>query len=499
MDPPGSWLLQQAQLRPDHPAVVWGGGGTSYSELAARVDALAARLRGTGVAAGDRVAVLMRNDLLYVEIIHALIELEAVLVPFNVRLASPEIKTLVDDAEPRLLIYGDGLAPLGQDVSKSSRAVRVVSADELRALPRKPARLLPRLRLDRDQTMVFTSGTTGRPKGARLTFANQLASAKASAERLGVDPRDRWLASLPLYHVGGLAIVLRSAIYGTTVVLAERFDERAIAGSLERDGVTIVSLVPTMLTRLLDVLPHGRVPETLRCVLLGGGPIPDGLLERCRDADIPVAPTYGLTEAASQVATQPPGVATRKGATAGPPLPGTTLRIVDRNGADQKAGVPGEILVRGPQVMAGYWNRPEETTRVLQGGWLHTGDIGFIDEEGDLFVLDRREDLIVSGGENIYPAEVEAVLLSHPKVAEAGVVGVLDPTWGQLVAAFVVPRPRAELAEEELESHCRSKLARFKVPRVVRLVGSLPRTASGKLRRGELATKGVKAAPTTRP
>jgi O-succinylbenzoic acid--CoA ligase len=288
---------------------------------------------------------------------------------------------------------------------------------------------------------------------------------------------------MPLYHIGGLAIVLRSALYGTSVVLHSDFDARAVLHSLQHDRISTVSLVPTMLARLLDASGDAQFPTSLRFVLLGGGPIPMDLVLRARRARVPIAASYGLTEAASQVATLAPAEDEAHLGSVGQALPGVELRIVDENGRDQPAEVAGEIRVRAAQVMSGYLNLPEQTARTLEAGWLHTGDIGTLSTEGYLTLLDRRSDLIVSGGENVYPAEVEAVLLCHPDVAAAAVVGRSDPSWGQVVHAFVVPRAARAASAEELIAHCRSRLAGFKLPRVIELVTSLPQAKPGRLRR----------------
>jgi O-succinylbenzoic acid--CoA ligase len=301
--------------------------------------------------------------------------------------------------------------------------------------------------------LLHTSGTSGAPKPVELSYGNFLWNALGSAVALGGDPAERWLCTLPLAHVGGLSILFRSAIYGTTVILHERFDTEAALAAI-RNGATIASLVPTTLARLLD---GGLAREpALRCVLLGGAPTGNTLLERAAACEVPVARTYGLTEACSQVTTQAPG---DRSDDSGPPLFCTRVEIDD-----------GEIVVSGPTVAG--------------GGTLRTGDLGEW-REGRLRVVGRRSELIVSGGENIAPAEVENALLSHPAVAEAGVVGVAHPEWGEAVRAVVVVR--APVSEAELREHCGGLLARFKVPKeIVVREEPLPRTPSGKLLRREL-------------
>jgi O-succinylbenzoic acid--CoA ligase len=314
------------------------------------------------------------------------------------------------------------------------------------------------------------------PRGAILTHENLLWSAVASAFHLGVLPNDRWLACLPLFHVGGLSILLRSVLYGITAVVHERFDPTRVNESLDEEDITLVSLVPTMLERLLEARGDRRVPSTLRCVLLGGAAAPAPLLERAHKLGFRVAPTYGLTEAASQVATRPPDAETNAAPAGLVPLLGTQLRVVGPDGDDVPTGESGEILVRGPTVMRGYVGRAGAARGALRDGWLHTGDVGALLPDGSLRVFDRRDDLIVSGGENVYPAEVEAVLLEHPEIAEAG-----------RPAAWLVPRAARTPSPGELRAFCRERIAGYKIPVSFRFVASLPRTASGKLVRRKLS------------
>jgi O-succinylbenzoic acid--CoA ligase len=305
--------------------------------------------------------------------------------------------------------------------------------------------------------VMHTSGTTSEPKPVELTYENFLASAFGSAVALGLDQAERWLCPMPLTHVGGLSIPIRSAIYATTAVLHGRFDTERVLNDLMDPArrITLVSLVPTMLSRLLDA--GLERPPTLRWALLGGGPIASALLQRASDAGVPVAPTYGMTEACSQIATF------------GWPLPGVELKL---------SGPEREILVRGPIVAPGA--KDEE-------GWLHTGDLGRFAEGSRLEIVGRESDTIVTGGENVSPAEVEAVLVEHPAVADAGVFGRPDPEWGEALVAVVVARAGETPQAEALRAFCAERLARFKVPKTIEFSDRLPRTASGKLLRRDLS------------
>jgi len=418
-----AWLPRAARAHPGRAAV----NGMPYGELLGAAREAAAALSGRGVKPRDRVALALPPGTDFVVALHATWLLGAVAVPHDLRLTSTE------------------RPPAGHVVERLEPA-RVADSAPLATHD-----------LEAPALGLQTSGTSGAPKPVTLTFGNLLWSALGSAAALGVEPHDTWLCALPLSHVGGLSIVVRSVIAATHALVHERFDaERALA-AIETEGVTLVSLVPTTLLRLLDA---GLVePPTLRCALLGGAPVPPDLLRRAARAGVPVAQTYGLTEACSQVTTQAPGDAAPD---AGSPLFCTRVRIA----------LDGEICVSGPTVAGG-----EE---------LATGDLGRLDAEGRLTVTGRKADTIVTGGENVAPTEVEAVLGEHPAVAEAAVHGRAHPTWGEAVVATVVLRPGVAATEQALREHCAARLAAFKVPKDVAFTDALPRTASGKLLRRKL-------------
>jgi O-succinylbenzoic acid--CoA ligase len=436
-----NWLAQRSLSCPDRTALVADGADVTYAELEAEATWVARRLAAQGVRRGSTAALTMHARREQVVMAHALMKTGAALLPLSPRLSAEERAQIVDAEEP--IIDLDDAGELTQ-----------TEAD----LP-----LLGEHDMDDLCCRVLTSGSTGAPKPIGLSYGNFLWNAVGSAFNIGVEPEDRWLCCVPLSHIAGLGIAMRSVIYGTTTVLQDGFDADRVGAALSEDGITVVSLVTTMLTRLLDA---GADLSGPRAILVGGGPVPEEPLEEAIAKGATVVQTYGLTETCSQVTTLAPADAHRKLGSAGRPLLSAHLRIQD-----------GEILVQGPTVAPGCADAD---------GWLHTGDIGRIDEEGFLYVEDRLDDLIVSGGENIAPAEVEKVLMRHPEVADAAVIGREDPEWQQAVTAVVVLEAGSEATPDDLRRHCAESLAGFKVPKRVELAAALPRTPSGKLMRRAL-------------
>ena len=436
-----NWLSQRAQACPERCAVIAGDVSLTYAELEREATVAARRLAARGARREAPVAITLDPGIEYVVVLHALMKLGAVAHPINTRLSATEIRAELERIRPVVTVGEEA------DLGLTEADLPLLGEHDLEAI----------------HCRLLTSGTSGTPRSVGLTYGNHLFSAVGSAFNIGVEPTDRWLCCLPLFHVGGLSIVMRSVIQGTTAVVHDGFDVDRIEASLEGDGVTMLSLVTTQLTRLLeagvDLLP-------LRAILVGGGPVPDDILAEAIDRGATVVQTYGLTEACSQVTTLEPSQAQNKLGSAGRPLLTTHLRIKD-----------SEILVQGPTVAPGCAD---------EDGWLHTGDVGRIDEEGFLYVTDRLGDMIVTGGENVLPAEVEEVLLRHPSIADAAAVGRADSEWQEAVTAVVVLRNGSDASADDIRAHCAATLAGFKVPKRVEFVSELPRTASGKLLRREL-------------
>jgi o-succinylbenzoate---CoA ligase len=420
-----SWLERAAARRPDRPAV----NALGYAQLASAARGAALALAGRGVRAGDRVAIALPPGDGFCVTLHGCLLLGAVAVPVDLRLAVPERARRVEGCAS---VVDE---PLGAVAAAGGELPATGATHDL----------------DAPAIVVHTSGTSGTSRPVTLTYATWLWSALGSAVALGLDPAERWLCALPLSHVGGLSIVLRSAIYGTSAIVHERFEtERVLAELADPAGPTLVSLVPTTLARLLDA--GLRDPPALHHALVGGAPLPAALRERALAAGVPLAETYGLTEACSQVTTF------------GVPLFCTRVALSPQ----------GEILVSGPTV-APQCRQP-----------LRTGDLGRVGADGRLVVTGRSADTIITGGENVAPAEVEDALLAHPAVAEAAVHARADARWGQAVVATVVLRPGATATAQELRDHCAQRLAGFKVPKAVTFAAELPRTPSGKVVRAAL-------------
>jgi len=489
------WLSRRAWTLPNRPAVISGADRWSFDDLEGRARRTARRLAALGVAEGTCVACAVRNGASVAALTHALAKLGAVMVPLNVRMAAAEFAWQIEDSGAGVLIFDHRLGGLVAEGVRGRRGLVLAHLGDapvdppglagrtrpLDAIPEADAPIRRRIDLSAVQSITYTSATSGRPKGVQLTYGNHWWSAIGSALNLGLLPTDRWLAPLPLYHVGGLALLWRSVIYGMPVVIHETFDAEAVNREIDTGGATLVSLVSTMLRRILDARGARAFPPTLRGILLGGGPVPPSLLTECIDRGVPVVPSYGLTETASQVAALAPGEAARKPGSSGRVLLPAEL-MIDMDGRASEPGEVGEILVRGPNVMLGYAGRSEETGAALRGGWLHTGDLGYLDHEGYLYVVDRRDDLIVSGGENVYPTEVEWVLLDHPAIQDAAVVGLPDPEWGQRVVAVITPRPGARITAAEVQQWCAARLARFKIPKQILFSDAAARSGSGKVR-----------------
>lgn len=480
--------VRNALADPAGLALVWGYRRWTHAELEVEVLAAARKLAGLGLGAGARVALVSWNRPEVVFLLHAAARVGLTLAPLNARLTDFEIAALLERLRPRALVADAQGAARSLDPGLARDAMIALDEPPDRgwrawtALPTRPGEVGESVEPGHVHTVLFSSGTSGRPKGIMLPWRSHLFSALTSAVPLRASARDRWLLSLPMFHVGGWSIAVRGAVLGAAVELHPRFDAQATAGALTAGEVSLASVVAAGLDAVLNRLPPAPSRFTPRAILLGGGPAPPALLERAALAGFKILTTYGLTEASSQVTTLDLDDPTDPSLSAGKPLPLTTVRIVDQDRRPLPAGEEGEIEVRGPTLLAGYLDEPSATD-LPSSGWLRTGDFGRLDQAGRLTVLARREDLIVSGGENVYPAEVEGILQGLPGVADAVVLAIPHQRWGQVGVAVVEVRPGVEVDPGRLLEQLAARLAAFKVPERIVIVGALPRTGAGKVDR----------------
>lgn len=469
-----NWLMQRAHLTPQREALRFEGTSWTFQQLHNDALQLARKLIYCGVQQQTRVAILGYSTAQLVKIIYASMHLQLEMVMLNNRLSAEELQYQLDDSEATVVLVDERFA---SSVVHSS----VLTFSDVEQADEADVHISPLWHHDATMTIMYTSGTTGYPKGVRQTVRNHEASALASALNLGLRHDDAWLCATPIFHISGFSTLTKSLIYGMTVDLYEKFDAQATAKSIASGRVTMISVVALTLGRLLNVMEEERLVAHSRFVacLAGGGPIPHAYLQRAQSLHMPVLQTYGMTETSSQTTTLQADEAFVKLGSAGKPLFFNAIRI---DGAT-KPGEEGEICIQGPHVTPGYIGRFAER-QTTTDGWLYSGDIGYIDEDGYLFVVDRRADLIISGGENIYPAQIESVLHSHRAVLEAGVCGLADVLWGQVPIAFVVVKE--DVTVEELHEYCKQKLAKYKVPTAIYIVDALPRNGANKLLRREL-------------
>lgn len=482
-----------ALWQPDHLAVVCGDRRITYGQLADRVSRLASALAGHGVTRGSSVGVLSTNSAEYLEIVFAIAELGATWVPINFRLAPPEVEYIVRDSGAKFLFYSSGFAAvaatLRENFGSELKLFRLGDSVDYEAIVHN-GRPAPRALLSSDDpfALMYTSGTTGRPKGVLLTHRQFMSGTYYFAAAIGANAHDRKLQAIPQFHAGGAIYQMAYMLVGATIVVLPTFDPALALRLMHEEGVTAAGFVPAMLNAVTDnasgkgiALPH------LRQIMYGGSSIATTALQRAMDLfAVDFIQTYGQTEAAV-IVTVLDAEAHRRANTSGNahlfrscgrPLLGYDVRLLGPDGFDP---VNGELCVRSDAVMTGYWNRPEATATTIVDGWLRTGDVATRDEQGFFYIVDRKVDMIISGGENVYALEVENVLAEYPDIAEVAVVGVPDPRWGEAVLAVVAPRADRAVTLEQLRTHCHGKLGGFKIPKRLEIIDALPRNGSGKV------------------
>jgi acyl-CoA synthetase (AMP-forming)/AMP-acid ligase II len=503
MQPDVSWfgvLEHRARMAPGQPLAVFKGETVTYGEMAARAAALAGGLQQRGVRAGDVVGLLSYNCTEFLETIFAANYLGAIAMPINWRLAAPELRYILDHSEARALVCDIALVDLadeaasamGRDLARVCIAPTAPAGWTALADVRDESSIPERAAAAADDLhrLMYTSGTTGRPKGVMLTHANLAWKNLAHIVEFGFTSADLGLACGPLYHVGALDLTTTSLIAaGATTIIHRVFDARDVVEEIERSRVTTVWLAPAMVNAIM-ALPdiEERDLSSVRLVINGGEKMPIPLIERIQRTFSAAwfADAYGLTETVSGDTFLDPDSLVRKLGSVGRPCLYLELDIWDEHGASVPAGERGEVVLRGPKVFKGYWRDPDATAAVFAGGWFHTGDVGVMDEDGYVFIVDRLKDMIVSGGENIASSEIERVLYEHEAVVEVAVVGRPDQRWGEVPVAYVVLTPTATTTPDELIEHCRGQLAKFKTPKAVTIIDALPRNPSGKVLKREL-------------
>lgn len=494
----GFWLRKREMLNPGKEAVVDGRRRVSYRELNHRVNRLSRGLQAQGLRHGDRLGILAYNCLEFVEVIMAAAKLGLILVPLNWRLTPAEIGFNLSDSQTTSLIVDAEL------LEKAEAVAAVTAIDRQIVIGKAPANLTDfdsllagqrseepvpdrSVDLETPHIIMYTAGTTGRPKGAVLSQGASFWNA-LNLESLDFTSRDRDLLMLPMFHIGGIGLFTLPMLYhGATVVLQRSFDPARTLELLRSEGISLFFGVPAI---FLFLIQHETFdPQafaTVRTVMSGGAPLPVSLVKEYKARGIDLQQGFGMSEAAPSIATLSKDLALKKAGSIGKAVYHLEVKVVDEQLQELPPGEVGELVMRGPNLMQGYWNRPEATREAFAGDWFHSGDLAWMDAEGDIFIVERKKDMFISGGENVYPAEVENAIYELPQVSEAAVIGVKHETWGEAGLAVVVLKPEAELSEGQLLDHLRERLAKYKIPGQVVFEEQLPRNAAGKVLKTEL-------------
>jgi fatty-acyl-CoA synthase len=497
----GEWPARWAARYPDEPFIKYGDLELTKGGFNARINRLAHAFQDMGVRKGTRVAALMANSNIFLEVLLALNKLGGIMVPLNFRLAPPELDYILNDSGPIALIYSPEFSETAEALRGNIPTIKsyikeleggaesdLTYEDLIAGKPEDEPLPDVEVTLDDIQFIMYTSGTTGKPKGAAILHGNTQWNAINSINMYAFDSTDTSIASAPLFHIGGLAVSAFPSLYvGSRIVIQRFFNPVETLQLIENEKVTFMFGIPVMFLLMAQV-PEFETTDysSVRFFIAGGAPCPRPLIETWLKHGITFNQGYGMTETATAITALRTEDALRKLGSCGKPVFHTDIRIVGSSGDDLPRGEMGEVWVKGPNVIREYWQLPEASAESITEGWLHTGDMGYIDDEGYLYLVDRRKDMYISGGENVYPAEVEDVLMGFEKIADAGVIGIPDETWGEVGLAVVVPTPGVEVSEDDVIGFCGGKLAKYKIPKKVEFVESLPRTATGKILKKEL-------------
>jgi fatty-acyl-CoA synthase len=503
----GEWAKRWAERYPNEPYVKYGDLELTKGEFNVRINRLSHAFQEFGIKKGDRVAVLMGNSNIFLEILFALSKIGGIMVPLNFRLATPELEFILNDSEPIMLIYSPEFLSVADELRDKIPSMKTYIcemeggspgdllfgkfvADKSEGEPDPGVEVI----LDDPHFIMYTSGTTGKPKGAVVLQGNTQWNAINAINMYTLGTGDVSLCCAPLFHIGALHASATPGLYaGQKLIIQRFFNPNESLKLIEKEKVNLMFGIPVMfLFMTLDPDFEKTDFSSVNFFIAGGSPCPKSLIETFMEKGVTFNQGYGMTETATAITALRSEDALRKLGSCGKPVFHTDIRIVDLEGGDLPQGEMGEVLVKGPNVIREYWRRPKETAETIEDGWLHSGDMGYIDEEGYLFLVDRKKDMYISGGENVYPAEVEDVIMSFDKVADVGVIGVPDKKWGEIGMAVVVKKPDTELTENEVIEFCKGKLAKYKIPKKVTFIDVLPRTATGKILKKNLRAQYIK-------
>jgi acyl-CoA synthetase (AMP-forming)/AMP-acid ligase II len=494
----GKVLAKRAATTPDREAVISRGKVITFSQLNQRANRLANAFLSLGAKPGHRVGLLMHNSNEFLETYFALSKIGAVLVPLNTRLSPEELDFILDDCDVDYFVYGQAFEPVVQTMAFPAKGRPMITTG-LSALPgtrafedflAKGDPKEPVVPVDENDlnVIMYTSGTTGHPKGAMLTHKGMYSAGVDMLIGLHYQYPDRCLILGPFFHSGSITPFIGHVVKGIASVIMEKFDPQEALGLMEKHRIQLMLGVTAIMKMMLNV--PGLTSYSLdawKYAILPGSPLPFELIKEAHDRiGVLCQNLWGMTEMCGPGSFMNVEDILRKPESAGKPYFNVDLRIMGTDGSELPSGQVGELVVRAPHVMLGYWNRPQATRDTIKDGWLYTGDLGYVDPEGFLYIVDRKKDMLVSGGENVYPAEIERVINELPSVAEASVIGIPDEKWGEVPKAFVVALPGNTLTAEDVAAHCRSKLAGYKVPKQIEFLDQLPRTPSGKVLKRKL-------------
>ncbi len=470
------WLSKQADICPNKIAIEsTDDSSMTFGQLCEKSKQVARKLSTLGIKRSDHVALLSTNSVDLIVTIHALSYVGAVIVMLNTRLTSVELMDQINRSDVHYVITSDEIKH-----EKKLSFIPLATFSEINNLPEKEVMLITEFQLDSPFTMMFTSGTTGVAKAVVHSYGNYWWSAIGSLLNLGHEEKDKWLLPLPIFHVGGLSVLIRGVIYGMTTVLMEKYSSEGAFNLIKERKVTIVSFVTLMLQHYIHQLGKDSSPSTLRCILLGGGAVPEHLLKKVKKKRLPLIQSYGMTETCSQIVTLSHEFALLKQGSSGKALFPAQIKI--KQVANDKVG---EIYVKGPMVFKEYYKNKSANENSFIDGWFKTGDLGYLDGDGFLYVVERRSDLIISGGENIYPSEIEHVMEEIEGIIEVAVVGMDDETWGKVPVAYVVRRDE-KVNKSLIQQYLIGKIASYKMPSKIIFINKLPRNASNKIMRHQL-------------